>query len=336
MIFAEHPLDEAEGVYNAHMIRCGKRTFKKGQVLNRGDLALMGENGLSAIQGARLEAGDVPEDQAALRVAEMILGANIEPHPAKTARCNLYAQERGLLVIDAAAINRINLVSEAVTIATIPPWSIVEPGDIVATIKIIPFAIPQHLLRTIGALAPAIDPPLSVRPFMGKRAALLLTESSFVVQHVIDRSIDATRQRLAAVRGSLDFIHVCAHEDAAIRDAFHKARASGCDLILVAGASVTKDRKDVIPGALTSIGGEVLHFGMPVEPGNMMLLGRFQDVPVLVLPGCARSVRENGVDLILQRLAVGLEVTPEDVMGMGVGGLLERKRKSSFDEQPGK
>ena len=92
--------------------------------------------------------------------------------------------------------------------------------------------------------------------------------------------------------------------------------------MLVAGASAIVDRRDVIPAAIERRGGTIEHFGMPVDPGNLLLLGRLGEVPVLGLPGCARSPKVNGFDWVLQRLLAGLPVGAEDIMRMGAGGLL--------------
>ena len=92
--------------------------------------------------------------------------------------------------------------------------------------------------------------------------------------------------------------------------------------ILVFGASAIADRRDVIPAALEAAGGRVEHLGMPVDPGNLLMIGAIGPVPVIGAPGCARSPKENGFDWVLMRLLAGLDVTREDVTGMGVGGLL--------------
>jgi molybdenum cofactor cytidylyltransferase len=93
-------------------------------------------------------------------------------------------------------------------------------------------------------------------------------------------------------------------------------------MVIVFGASAIADRRDVIPAAISDIGGAIEHFGMPVDPGNLLLIGNARGVPVLGAPGCARSPVENGFDWVLMRLLAGLKVTRADLMGMGVGGLL--------------
>ena len=94
-------------------------------------------------------------------------------------------------------------------------------------------------------------------------------------------------------------------------------------MLLVVGASAVVDRRDVGPAGIVRAGGEILHFGMPVDPGNLICLGRIGAHAALVLPGCARSPKLNGIDFILPRMFAGLAVGPADFMSLGVGGLLK-------------
>ena len=78
----------------------------------------------------------------------------------------------------------------------------------------------------------------------------------------------------------------------------------------------------LFPQAIEKAGGRIIHVGMPVDPGNLLVLGEVNGKPVIGAPGCARSPKENGFDWILQRLAAGMEVSSDDIVAMGVGGLL--------------
>ncbi len=113
-----------------------------------------------------------------------------------------------------------------------------------------------------------------------------------------------------------------AHEEAALAPEITRALADGAEMVLVAGASAILDRRDVIPAAILACGGTIDHFGMPVDPGNLLLTGWIGAVPVLGLPGCARSPRVNGFDWVLRRLVAGLPVDARALARMGVGGLL--------------
>ncbi|MCC7311476.1 MAG: NTP transferase domain-containing protein, partial [Sulfuritalea sp.] len=125
----------------------------------------------------------------------------------------------------------------------------------------------------------------------------------------------------------------CRHERGAYEATLREALAAGCDLLLVAGATVTKDRLDVVPAAVVAAGGTIEHFGMPVEPGNMLLLAYLGAVPLLVLPGCARSRRSNGLDWALQRLLAGLRFNRAEIMRLGVGGLIRSPLEPEDEEE---
>jgi molybdenum cofactor cytidylyltransferase len=142
-------------------------------------------------------------------------------------------------------------------------------------------------------------------------------------QSVYAGTISATQDRVEALGGTLLPALRCQHEEAPIAAALAQLRAHGAEILLVAGASATVDRRDVGPAAIVRCGGEIIHFGMPVDPGNLICVGRIGDNPALVLPGCARSPKLNGIDLVLQRLFAGLPVGAAEAMRMGVGGLLK-------------
>jgi len=93
-------------------------------------------------------------------------------------------------------------------------------------------------------------------------------------------------------------------------------------MIIIFGASAVCDEEDVIPAAIRKAGGVVDHVGMPVDPGNLLVLGHMGPIPVIGAPGCARSPKENGFDWVLNRIMAGETPTHHDLTGLGVGGLL--------------
>jgi molybdenum cofactor cytidylyltransferase len=111
-----------------------------------------------------------------------------------------------------------------------------------------------------------------------------------------------------------------AHRTGAVAEAL---AASHSDLVLILTGSATSDISDVVPSAIGEAGGAVERFGMPVDPGNLLVLGRIGARPVIGLPGCARSPALNGADWVLERVACGVAVTSADIAAMGVGGLLK-------------
>ncbi|MFZ5510980.1 MAG: NTP transferase domain-containing protein [Pseudomonadota bacterium] len=332
MIFGQFPCDEAAGIILAHSLSLGGRSLRKGRVLSAEDVAELRRAGLATVWGARLEPGDVAEDQAAGEIAALLGGEGVGPRAPYTGRCNLHAHAAGVLLLDRERLDRLNLLDEAITVGTLPPHAVVRKGQVVATVKIIPFAVRRGLIDAWRAIA-ASAPLLRVAPFRPRRAALILSELPGMKDSVLRGTVGALRRRLEGLSSRLALELRGPHEVGALAALVRRARAAGCDLILLSGATVTKDRGDVAPAAIVAAGGAVEHFGMPVEPGNMLLLARLGEVPVLVLPGCARSRRLNGLDWVLQRLAADLPVTREEIMRMGVGGLIRSPLEPEDEEE---
>jgi molybdenum cofactor cytidylyltransferase len=325
MRFGSLPLDEAEGAILAHSLRRDGLSFKKGRRLSAEDVAALRKAGVETVVAVTLDPQDVGEDAAAARVARAVAGnssagTGVTVAAPFTGRVNIFAASRGLLRLDPTRIDAINLIDESVTIATLPDLSVVEPSQMLATVKIIPFAAPESVVAQAEAFAAAGSPPLAVATFRPLSVGLIQTRLPGVKDSVLDKTVAVTRERVEALGGSLVVESRCAHDEtklAACVQAFPSV-----DLLLIAGASAITDRRDVLPAAIVRAGGVIEHFGMPVDPGNLLLLARLGDVPALGLPGCARSPKLNGFDWVLQRIAAGIPPTRQDVMRMGVGGLL--------------
>ena len=322
MKFGEVPVAEAEGAILAHSLRIGTIALKKARVLSRADLDLITEAGLSRIVVARLEAGDVGEDEAARLVAASAAGDEIEPAAPFTGRANLFAKARGLLVFDRERLDRLNLVDEAITLGTLPPFAVVEPRMMVGTVKIIPFAAPAEAVERCVEAARSVGPLLRVAPFQPHSVGLIQTRLPGLKESILDKTREVTEGRLKALGCRLVIEERCGHETAELAPLIRDAMGHGIDILLIHGASAILDRRDVIPAAIVAAGGRVDHFGMPVDPGNLLLLGHVNARPVLGLPGCARSPKVNGFDWVLERLVAGLPVGPAEIMRMGSGGLL--------------
>ncbi len=321
MLFGPTPLDESVGAILAHGTRHGGGMFKKGRILSVDDVAALKEAGHVHLTVARLSDDDVPEDEAARLISIAACGAGARPQEAFTGRANLFASVLGLLVIDEARLRAINRLHESLTLATLPNFARVEPRDMVATIKVIPFAVPRAVLNQ--ALAIIADAPLfKVQAFAPKRAGLVITRLPQTKPSLIVKSEESIRQRLAAMGATLAEVSVCDHAEAEVAASIRTLKKQGLGPVLVFGASAIVDRADVIPAGVVAAGGRVLHLGMPVDPGNLLMLAELGGTPVIGVPSCARSPKVNGFDWVLERLIADLPVTPPDLMDMGAGGLL--------------
>nr|WP_282103665.1 molybdopterin-binding protein [Methylobacterium sp. 37f] len=305
----------------AHTVRAHDVTLRKGRVIPAEDAARLDAAGLSELVAVTLEPGDVAEDAAAERLATHLAGPHLDRAPPFTGRCNLHAASAGLLRIDRAAIDAVNGVDEAITVATLAPCKPVVAGEMVATVKIIPYAVSGEALARACRAAPG--GALGVTPYRLRRVVVVSTLLPGLKPTTIDKTLDNLRHRLAPTGADLVAEARVPHRREAVADAIRAAVAEDrAELVVVFGASAIADRRDVIPAGIEAAGGRVEHLGMPVDPGNLLLVGAVAEVPVIGAPGCARSPKENGFDWVLHRLLAGLAVTRADIVGLGVGGLL--------------
>jgi molybdenum cofactor cytidylyltransferase len=323
------PLDHARGGIMAHSQRVGETMIRKGARLDDAAIAALREAGRTEVICAMLEPGDVPEDIAADRLATPLVSPLIARSRAATGRVNLSAEVPGLLRVRTGMIDQLNSIDEALTIGTLPDYAVVAPKDLIATIKIIPFSVPGTVLTVAETLARQNGSPLTLFPFQHLQVGLVATELPGLKDSTTDKTIAVTEQRITQLTGSLLPPVRCPHDEESVASALAELLAAGADMLLVIGASAVLDRRDVGPAGIVRAGGEIVHFGMPVDPGNLICVGRIKDKPALVLPGCARSPKLNGIDFILTRLFSGMKVTGADIMRMGVGGLLKE-----FDNRP--
>ena len=323
MFFGPLQVRDALGAILGHGVNAGAQRFRKGRVLSQQDIDALLAAGIDSVHAARLGNDDMPEDEAASVIAQAACGDGARVAAAFTGRANLYAEAPGLLLVDGTRVDALNLLDEAVTIATLQPFDVVEAGQMLATVKIIPFAAPREAVRQAAAVAAETGPLVRVAQFRACKAGLVLTRVSDTKDSVLAKTEAVMRERLRRLGSDIGETRICGHDETAIAAAVSAMRKADLSPILVVGGSAIVDRRDVVPAGIIRSGGVVEHFGMPVDPGNLLLVGRLDDVPVLGVPGCARSPKLNGFDWVLQRLCAGLAVNRADIMRMGAGGLLK-------------
>jgi molybdenum cofactor cytidylyltransferase len=313
---------QALGATAVHTIRQDTLLLKKGTLIGPSEVAALEAAGISEVVVARLEPGDVSEDAAAAEIAAAAAGERVRVDGAFTGRCNLFAEEAGVLIVDKDGIDRLNRVDEAITLATLPAYKPVVAGEMIATVKIIPFAVGAAQRDAALTVAAQARPLIRVAPYVLRKIGVISTLLLGLAPKVVDKTLKVMAERLAPAGASIIAERRVPHDDAALAKALDATLKEGAELVVIFGASAIADRRDVIPAAIDAVGGTIEHFGMPVDPGNLLLVGRARGVLVLGAPGCARSPKENGFDWVLMRLLANLPVSREDITGMGVGGLL--------------
>lgn len=319
MKFGPVPLAQASGAILAHSVKVGGKKLRKGTTLTAEHIATLERSDLAEVIVARLEPGDCHEDEAATLLAAALVPspekANLRVTKAFTGRVNLLADGPGVVVLDVDALQRFNQVHPMITVATVPQYQQMGAGGMVATIKVISYAVPHADVRRASELAHGAI-RLSAPEY--RTAGLIVTDIPGGPPN--EKGVAAIRGRVEALGMKLTEVQVVPHRTCEIAEAL---ASLGGDLAMILTGSATSDENDVAPAALRLAGGKVDRFGMPVDPGNLLFLGGLRGRPVIGLPGCARSPALNGADWVLSRVACGIETTGADIAAMGVGGLLK-------------
>jgi molybdenum cofactor cytidylyltransferase len=340
MRFGSVALDQALGAILAHAVAMPDGVLRKGTLLGPSEIAALRATGRDSVIVARLDPDDLHEDAAAARigVAMQPAGQGLRASPAATGRVNLYALGAGVLAVDQAAVTALNRINPMITLACLRPWARVAAGSMVATVKIISYGVAGV---DVDRACTVIGPALQIRPPVLQTATLI--ETTIGVNGTLPdpgpKGRAALTARLARLGVRLTARRIVAHDAAAIAGAVTEAAATETQMIFILTASATSDPMDVGPAAVWAAGGQVMQFGIPVDPGNLLFLGSLGHIPVIGLPGCARSPALNGADWVLERVICGVPVSPDDLAAMGVGGLLKetpargRLRESAPDAE---
>ena len=324
MKFGPVPLDEAKGAILAHTQRLpGDGTIGKGVILTAEHLARLRAAGRQEVVVARLESGDVHEDEAASALGAAIVGASAFVGAARAGRVNVFAKQAGLLNINVDAIHAVNAVNESLAVSTLAQHAWVQSGELIATVKVIPYAVKEADLQLAQARARTASGSIQVAAFQPLRTGLILSQLPGLPQRLFDDARKVQTARVVALGGTVDRVEVVPHDAESVAEALSNHERDGLDLVLFLGASGIMDRQDVLPDGLVRAGGEVSHLGMPVDPGNLLLVGQLRSAMVIGVPGCARSPKVSGFDWVLRRIFAGLPVGRNTLRSMGVGGLLK-------------
>ena len=293
----------------------------KGTCLTSDHLSRLRANGIDDIIVARLEDGDLGEDAAADMIAKAMMPANVRLSVAATGRVNIHATKRGLLRVDRLRLRDINMVDEGITLSTVQHNQLVEAGDLIATLKIIPYSVAETAVATVIGLG-AGEPVISFHALRPRSFGLIQTRIPGMADKILKATEQTAKQRLNQLGCTLVDSRVVAHEAAAIDQAITASRANGPAVMLIAGGSAIADRRDEVPMGVIAAGGRIDHFGLPVDPGNLLMLSHIDEMPLIGMPGCARSIKMNGFDWILHLLLADLRIDAAEIADMAAGGLL--------------
>jgi molybdenum cofactor cytidylyltransferase len=262
MKFGSIPIAEAAGSVAAHTVRAGEAIVRKGATISVQDAEKLAAGGLTEIVAVQLEPGDIDENTAAEQLARAIAGCAVVTEAPFTGRVNLFAAAAGVLTIDTALIDMLNGIDEAITVATLPALKAVVAGEMIGTVKIIPYAVPGAVLeRALAGASRGAGDAVRVAAYARRRIAVVSTLLPGLKPSVVRKTLDVLGERLAPAEAAIVREARVPHEAGALTQELVGLGASEAELIVVFGASAIADRRDVIPAAIEAAGGRVEQAG---------------------------------------------------------------------------
>ena len=307
----------------------GKR-WSKGRRLSADDLAALA----AAEQGEPVtvlvpEGGELHEDDAALRLAAAVAGPGLRVRGPMQSRVDLLADVAGVLNVRVAELERLNRI-DPLEVFTAFDGQVVEPGDLVASVKVAPHLVDAATVDAGARLAGfGIHPIVWVAPFVPNRVGVIVKESvRATARERFETSVRAKIEGLGSEIVAIEYVEDDPEVVEAAMATFVR-RPDPLDLILTAGAAST-DPLDACFVAITALGGRIVRRGVPAHPGSMLWLARIGGTAILGLPTCGAYSKATAADLLLPRLLSGEDPTEKTVAKLGHGGILTRSQRFRF------
>ena len=302
--------------------------FRRGHVIEEEDIPQMLDIGKRMVYVWEESAGEIHEEDAALRMAAAcpVDGAHYEgPSEGKMV---LVADREGMLRVDVALLHQIDAI-EDVTIATLPDHYPVQPGDRMASMRIVPLVTKEVNIERVEQLA-AGKKLIDFLPYRPLQAGVVITGSEVYTGRIRDKFEPIVRAKLSAYPGEIVGVDICDDDVDMIVSAAKGHIAHGADLLIFSGG-MSVDPDDLTPTAIRRLAEEmgedpdeaILTHGVPSQPGNMTLIGYIGHIPVLGVPGAAITMPTTIFDVVLPQIYAGERFTMEDVIRLSDGGVCQ-------------
>ncbi|MFN7921822.1 MAG: hypothetical protein U0Q16_17105 [Bryobacteraceae bacterium] len=283
-------------------------------------MRLLETEGMEQVWVTELEDGEVAEDDAVSQVAQAMGCGCVEVRLAAGGRANLFATEDCCVLVDDELLKQINCAA-SIVIATALNFSYAKAGTRIATVKSAPFAVAKAQLEAVITILKERGPILQSRPVRNPQIGVLYTDpvSGDRARQLFEGIM---RQRLERFGINPAYVLTATEDDPNVMRALQHLVRSRSTAILVASTTAPAGPEDVIGRAMMQIGCHIEKFLAPVEPGNLLLLGYKDEIPIVSAPGCYRSAKANVVDLVLPPMMSRYRLSGWELASLGHGGLL--------------
>ena len=294
--------------------------FKRGHVIAREDVPLLLDMGKRTVFVWEENAGEIHEEEAALRMAAMAPVEGAHYTAPSEGKVLLLADRRGMFRVDRELLCQLNAIGD-ITIATLPDHYPVEAGARLASMRIVPLVTREEQILRAEALCGGRT-LFDLRPYQPKKAGIIITGSELYTGRREDRFEAIARAKLGRYPCRVLGVSLCDDSLDMLTQTAGKYLNAGADLLLFSGG-MSVDPDDLTPTAIRGLGADVVSHGVPAQPGNMTLVAYLGQATILGVPGAAVSMPTTVLDALLPQVFTGDPLTKEDLIRLGDGGLCQ-------------
>ncbi|OGO76671.1 MAG: molybdopterin-binding protein [Clostridiales bacterium GWB2_37_7] len=294
--------------------------YKKGHVIRQEDIQELKSMGKNHINILELPIGMIHENEAAMKIANAAVGSGIFLKGPSEGKVELKAKHRGLLKVDVAALNQINEIEELV-IATIHTNTLVEEGQSLAAARIIPLVIKEEKILQVEEIGKSYGKGIiTVHELRPMKIGLIITGTEVYEGRIKDGFAPVMKEKIKHYGCSLLDIQYCPDDRKIIEDNIYTMIEMGADIVLACGG-MSVDADDVTPQAIRNASEHVVSYGIPILPGNMLMLAYKGSAAIIGIPGAVMFLKNTSLDILLPRILAGEKLTRKDVTAYCHGGL---------------
>lgn len=320
------PVAQAVGKVLAHditEIRPGQFkgvAFKKGHIVTEADIPHLQRLGKEHLFVLHIEAGEVHEDDAAIRLATALAGPGIvfDNRPSE-GKIGLKAAHRGLLKVNVEALTNLCMIP-TICCASRHNNVLVEKGETISATRAIPLIIDEESLTAAVKIAEEAGGIFSVKPLSQPQTGIVITGNEVYNGLIEDKFAPILKKKLGFLGCQIKEPLFAPDDKTRIVQCIRTLLQQRAELILVAGG-MSVDPDDISRMAIKDAGAQEVVYGTSVLPGAMFLYGRIGKTPVLGLPACVLFYNATVLDIALPRVLAGEAITRRDLAEMAHGGL---------------
>ncbi|MBE6053878.1 MAG: molybdopterin-binding protein [Clostridium sartagoforme] len=294
------------------------RLFKKGHIIKEEDIEKFLSIGKEHIYVWEPKEGELHENQAAIRLANLVLGEGvIKSKEIKEGKVDFFADRDGVLKINKDELFKLNTLGEII-VSTLHNNTPIKKDEKIGATRVIPLIIDEDKIIKAEEL---IDRKIIYIEEIKKKKCLLITTGNEVYKGIIeDAFLPVIKSKLSYYGSEVIRQVILPDKKEKIIEEIKKGLDEKVDVIICTGG-MSVDPDDVTPTAIKECGGELITYGSPVLPGAMFLLAYYNNTPILGVPSCAMYSKRTVLDLVLPRILADEKLALEDIASYGHGGL---------------